>query len=406
MSNKGALKDFMKTPASQLKVMSRCKPIHKEVLVTALQAYGAHVAMCGESIADANALKAADVGIAMRSGCDVAKDKSDIVLLENDFGQIRTSLMWGRLLYKNVERFLTYQMTVNVAITVVTIIGGLIGHPPLNVIQMLWVNLIMDILAAVSLSTEAWSEGCDNLTKRQQRTEALIKPYMWRSILVQAAYQILVMVILMFFGGLMMGFDSPPNIIYDKLRDPKTEQGTNRLIMDTFIFHTFVLMNLFNMINARASNPDSLNIFDGITNAKWFVIVLIIEFVIQQTMINYGSQDLSIVAVLFGTGELSTVQNIIAYVLGVLTIPIGIGSKKIDIKKFDFTIKWTLESDPQANKIAKEQWANIVGKFKAGDDGYQNLESSEAHPADGEVFDAEPKDEEQIDLENQDEVEN
>lgn len=198
----------MKPIASQMRIMYRCTPFHKELLVTALQAYGAHVAMVGESIADADALKVADVGIAMRSGCDVAKDKSDLVLLKNDFEQIRTSLMWGRLLYKNVERFLTFQLTVNISITVVTIIGGIIGHPPLNVIQMLWVNLIMDILAAISLSTEAWSDhGSDVLAQRQQRTECLMKPYMWRTILVQAAFQVLVMFILMFFGGLMMGFD-------------------------------------------------------------------------------------------------------------------------------------------------------------------------------------------------------
>jgi magnesium-transporting ATPase (P-type) len=299
--------------------------------------------MVGESIADADALKAADVGISMRSGCDVTKDKSDLVLLKNDFEQIRIAVMWGRLLYKNVERFLTFQLTVNISITVVTIIGGIIGHPPLNVIQMLWVNLIMDILAAISLSTEAWSDnGNTVLAQRAQRTEELLKPTMWRTILVQAVYQVTVMIVLMFFGGLMMGFDQAPNIIYDKLRDPKTKLGTDRLIMDTFIFHVFVLMNLFNSINVRASNPDDLNIFSGITNALWFVLVLALEFFIQQTMINYGSQELTIAAVLFGTGQLSTTMNIVAYVLGFLSIPIGIASKKIDESKFEFTKKWTL----------------------------------------------------------------
>merc|ERR1719198_199097 len=105
-------------------------------------------------------------------------------------------------------------------------------------------------------------------------------------------------------------------------------------------------MNLFNSLNARASNPNNLNIFSGIFNAKWFIIVLIVEFFAQQVMVDYGSQKLTIVAVLFGTGELSMTHNIVAYVLGFLSIPIGIASKKIPIEKFYFTEKWTLEQDP------------------------------------------------------------
>lgn len=347
--------------------------------------------MAGESIADAGALREADVGIAMRSGCDVAKDNSDIVLLENKFSQIRTSLMWGRLLYKNVERFLTFQLTVNISISVITIIGGIIGHPPLNVIQMLWVNLIMDILAAISLSTEAWSgENNSALNTRSSRRDSLMKPEMWRSILVQAAFQIVVMIILIFFAGLMM-FDQAPNLVYDKLRDPNTKIGTSRLIMDTFIFHVFVLMNLFNSLNARASDPDNLNIFAGIMNAKWFVIVLIIEFFIQQSMINYGSQKLEIFAVLFGTGELSTVQNIVAYVIGFLTIPLGIVTKKfIPVEKFSFTKEWTLENDPVAKKTAQEKWNGMF--TKKADDAYAPLDTDADAKGDVEKLDGESKD--------------
>jgi Ca2+-transporting ATPase len=219
--------------------------------------------MVGESISDAAALKVADVGIAMKSGCDVAKDNADIVLLKNDFKQIRTALMWGRALYKNIERFLAFQLTVNISITVITLLGCIIGHPPLNVIQMLWANLVMDILAAISLSTEAWednnSEG--GLNKRQSRKAKLINPRIWAIILPQAAYQIVVMIVLMFFSGLFM-FEKPVNLIYTPLRIDNI--ATDRLRMDTFAFHCFILMNLFNSFNARVIDPDNLNIFHNI----------------------------------------------------------------------------------------------------------------------------------------------
>lgn len=107
-------------------------------------------------MADAAALKEACVGICMKSACDVAKDSADIILLESEFAHIRSVLMWGRNLNKNMQRFLTFQLTLNIVISYCTFIGGIIGHPPFNVLQMLWANLVMDILAAIALGTERW----------------------------------------------------------------------------------------------------------------------------------------------------------------------------------------------------------------------------------------------------------
>ena len=276
----------------------------------------------------------------MRSGCDVAKDASDLVLLKNDFAQIRTSIMWGRLLNKNMQKFLAFQLTVNIAICFVTILGCVYGHPPLNVIQMLWVNLIMDILAAIALGTDAWKDKLDdtsmnntgsqideinsiedpearrqaiqamkdtdeNLSMRIGRTDPLLRPFIWQQIIVQASFQILVMTILMFFGGFMLGFDQAPNIVYDKLRDPKGN-ATNRLVMDTFIFHVFVLMNLFNSINCRVLSLSELNMFSTFIDNWIFLAVLVVEFFVQQCMINAGSMTLSIPSAVLGTAELST----------------------------------------------------------------------------------------------------
>lgn len=155
---KGIFRGF----AGSVKVVARCTPDDKFFLVKLLQFMSAQVAVVGDSQADALSLKEATVGISMRSGCDVAKDASDLVLLKNDFAQIRTSIMWGRLLNKNMQKFLAFQLTVNIAICFITILGSVYGHPPLNVIQMLWVNLIMDILAAIALGTDAWKDKLDD----------------------------------------------------------------------------------------------------------------------------------------------------------------------------------------------------------------------------------------------------
>jgi Ca2+-transporting ATPase len=111
--------------------------------------------MTGDSIADADALRKADVGLCMGSGCDVAKDNSDLVILDNNFISIYKSVQWGRTIFENVRKFLQFQLTINLVICFITILGGAtLGHTPLNVIQMLWTNLIMDILGAIAIGTE------------------------------------------------------------------------------------------------------------------------------------------------------------------------------------------------------------------------------------------------------------
>jgi P-type E1-E2 ATPase len=116
--------------------------------------------MTGDSIADAEALKKADVGLCMGSGCDVAKDNSDLVILDNDFVSIHRSVKWGRAIFDNVRKFIQFQLTINIVICFITILGGCtLGHAPLNVVQMLWTNLIMDILGAIAIGTEPYKQN-------------------------------------------------------------------------------------------------------------------------------------------------------------------------------------------------------------------------------------------------------
>lgn len=115
--------------------------------------------MTGDSIADAEALRKADVGLCMGTGCDVAKDNADLIIADNNFESIHKAIKWGRAIYDNVRKFIQFQMTMNISICFITIIGGLtLGHPPLNIVQMLWCNLIMDVLGAIALGTEPYAK--------------------------------------------------------------------------------------------------------------------------------------------------------------------------------------------------------------------------------------------------------
>ena len=138
-----------------LKVLSRARPMDKTRLVTTLQANGEVVAVTGDGTNDAPALNYANVGLAMGSGTDIAKEASDIVLLDNSFRSIVNAVMWGRSLYQNIQRFILFQLTINVAALGIALLGPFIGVEfPLTVIQMLWVNLIMDTFASLALATE------------------------------------------------------------------------------------------------------------------------------------------------------------------------------------------------------------------------------------------------------------
>jgi Ca2+-transporting ATPase len=147
--------DAVREAVLKMKVLSRARPMDKMRLVTALQASGQVVAVTGDGTNDAPALNYANVGLAMGSGTDIAKEASDIVLLDDSFRSIVNAVMWGRSLYQNIQRFILFQLTINVAALGIALLGPFIGIQfPLTVIQMLWVNLIMDTFASLALATE------------------------------------------------------------------------------------------------------------------------------------------------------------------------------------------------------------------------------------------------------------
>lgn len=154
----------------------------------------------------------------------------------------------------------------------------------------------------------------------------------------------------MFLGGLMLFKEDRPNLITTPLRDGMN--GTNRLILDTFIFHVFMLMNLFNAINCRVIAMGELNVFKTIHHNLTFIAVLVLELLFQQWMVNCGSQSFTIQSAFLGTGELTIAMDVVAWVLGAFSLIIGVFAKKIPTKHFEFTESWTLEMEMNTRDYA------------------------------------------------------
>ena len=191
-----------------LKVMSRARPMDKQRLVQLLQQKGAVVAVTGDGTNDAPALNHAQVGLSMGTGTSVAKEASDITLLDDSFHSIATAVMWGRSLYKNIQRFIVFQLTINVVALLSVLLGAFFGTSlPLTVTQMLWVNLIMDTFAAMALASISPSMDVMN-EKPRKRTDFIITPAMRNNIFgVGMCFLVILMAMLAYFkqmpGGLL-----------------------------------------------------------------------------------------------------------------------------------------------------------------------------------------------------------
>ncbi|XP_060218175.1 putative calcium-transporting ATPase 13, plasma membrane-type [Lycium barbarum] len=186
----------------KIRVMARSSPFDKLLMVECLKQKGHVVAVTGDGTNDAPALKAADVGLSMGiQGTEVAKESSDIVILDDNFNTVVTVLKWGRCVYNNIQKFIQFQLTVNVAALVINFVAAASsGEVPLTAVQLLWVNLIMDTLGALALATERPSSDLMN-KQPVGRTEPLITGVMWRNLLAQALYQVTVLLILQFKGS-------------------------------------------------------------------------------------------------------------------------------------------------------------------------------------------------------------
>ncbi|KAL0435680.1 UNVERIFIED_CONTAM: Calcium-transporting ATPase 12, plasma membrane-type [Sesamum radiatum] len=291
-----------------IRVMARSSPLDKLLMVQCLKQKGHVVAVTGDGTNDAPALKEADVGLSMGiQGTEVAKESSDIVILDDDFSSVATVLRWGRCVYNNIQKFIQFQLTVNVAALVINFIAAVsAGDVPLTAVQLLWVNLIMDTLGALALATE---RPTDELMHNPPvgRTEPLITNIMWRNLLAQSLYQIIILLTFQFRGRSIFNVD---------------EQVKN-----TLIFNTFVLCQVFNEFNSR--NLEKQNVFKGIHKNKLFLGIIAVTIILQFVMVEFLKNFAD-------TVRLSLTQWGICVAIAALTWPIGWIMKFVPVTKKPF----------------------------------------------------------------------
>lgn len=232
----------------KLKVISRARPMDKKLLVETLQQEGGVVAVTGDGTNDAPALKTADVGLSMGDGTSVAKQASDITIIDNSFTSIGRAVMWGRSLYQNIQRFILFQMIINVVACLIVLVGAFMGvNPPLTVTQMLWVNLIMDTFASMALASLPPNERV-MLSKPRNRRSFIISKQMLRTILATAG---------VFFALLIGLFYIFQHYDVRTLAEIFLFQGYSAIAEvtpyeESLFFTVFVMLQFWNMFNAKA----------------------------------------------------------------------------------------------------------------------------------------------------------
>ncbi|KAJ1730145.1 plasma membrane calcium, partial [Coemansia biformis] len=289
----------------RLQVMARSSPMDKQIMVERLQERHEVVAMTGDGTNDSPALKLADVGFSMGiAGTEVAKEASDIILMDDDFKSIVKALRWGRAVNDSVRKFLQFQLTVNITAVLLTFTSAVFsadGQSALTAVQLLWVNMIMDTLAALALATEG---PTDEVLARppQQRNSALITFEMWRMIIGQATFQVAINLLLLNHGLAIFHL-------------PTTAAGV--AVLRTMVFNAFVFLQVFNQINCRRIQPNEFNVFANIHRDTGFLVVQAVIVTAQWLIITYGG-------VAFSTVPLSGLQWAGTLFIGMLSLPVGL----------------------------------------------------------------------------------
>ncbi len=271
----------LKNRLPKVKIISRARPNDKERAVRMLKELDYIVAVTGDGTNDAPALNAANVGLSMGDGTAVAKEASDMTILDNSFSTIANAVMWGRSLYKNIKRFILFQMTVNVAACLIVAIGAFIGEEsPLTVTQMLWVNLIMDTFAALALASLPPTKRV--MAEKPRSVHEHILKGMGRGILgVGGIFTAILLGLCIYFQHTEI---SCLTDIFDGTAVWGENNGLSAYELGLF-FTIFVMLQFWNLFNAKAfMTSDSA--FKGISwaNTKWFILIVLIIFVGQVLM--------------------------------------------------------------------------------------------------------------------------
>lgn len=287
----------------KLKVVARALPEDKERLVTLAKKLNLVTGMTGDGVNDSTALRRADVSFAMGSGTEVAKEASDIVILDDNILSISKAILYGRTIFKNIRKFIIFQLTVNLAASSLALIGPFIGVPsPITVIQMLWINMVMDTLAGLAFSYEA--PKIEYMKEEpKKRDEMIINRYMFNEIIVSGLYLLIICLL----------FLKLPNI---------KSLFTNDSHFMTAFFTLFIFLAVNNLFNARTHR---LNIFSHIKENKPFILIIIFIIIVQIFIVYSG-------ITIFGTTSLNMKEITFIFIISLSIIPVDL-IRKILTKK-------------------------------------------------------------------------
>ena len=293
---KGLSDEKIKEILPRLKVVARSMPQDKSRLVRLAEEENLVVGMTGDGVNDAPALKKADVGFSMGSGTEVAKEASDIVILDDNFLSIVSAIIYGRTIFKSIRKFIIFQLTINLCAISLSIIGPFIGvETPVTVIQMLWINMIMDTLAGIAFSYEAPLKSY-MAEKPKPKNEKIMNSYMYSEIIFTGLYSSLLCI---FF------LKSP------WIKTLYRVDKSNKYLMTAF-FALFIFMGIFNCFNARTPR---LNLLSNLQKNKVFIFIICFIILVQLYLIYYGGN-------LFRSYGLSTRELFMTIALAMTVVPI------------------------------------------------------------------------------------
>lgn len=288
-----------------IKIMSRARPMDKERLVRLLQQKGEVVAVTGDGTNDAPALNAAQIGLSMGDGTSVAKEASAITILDNSFHSIARAVVWGRSLYHNIQRFILFQMTINVAACLIVLIGAMMGtESPLTVTQMLWVNLIMDTFAALALASLPPDRKVMQEKPRSRKAYIITRPMAWRIFGVGLLFVAVLFGFVQYFKHVeltSLADFSFRDYFANYFNFSHVHNGMS-LYELTLFFTIFVFMQFWNIFNARAFKT-GYSAFHGLFTkniAKGFCLTLAIIFVGQILIVSFGGDMFEVVPLSLG----------------------------------------------------------------------------------------------------------
>lgn len=290
-----------------LKIMCRARPMDKQRLVRLLQEQGEVVAVTGDGTNDAPALKAAQVGLSMGDGTSVAKEASDITILDNSFSSIVRAVMWGRSLYKNIQRFLLFQLTINVVACLVVMFGSLVGtSSPLTITQMLWVNLIMDTFASCALASLSPSIEVMREKPRKNSDFIVTRNMAYAIFLVAAIFFVALMALLFHFEA----------------------NGGMTLEHMSLFFTFFVMLQWWNLFNARAFMTDKWAL-SGVLKERLFTFIVLLIFIGQILIVSFGGEMFSVEPLGAGSWIFITIATSPVLLVGII---VGFVRRKILVK--------------------------------------------------------------------------